>query len=286
MFKILLVAALLATCAQADVLYTMPAGHDTVTGGSGGTQETVSGWVDFFLSGCSTTGTGCALNIEIANTTAATQNIHTSITGLTFSLSGISTSFYTSNAALRQNVTGNIGGYNINEVTSSTGTQSQTQSIGNWKTGVTTALTSTGTNWGPGGPNQGVFALETSIGGTPVAAKDEIVNGDATGFGSGNRPEYEGPVYFQITGLGLTTSTQVTNISLLFGQVGSTGVPDGYFEFPSGGGDCQNLGGTQNTGSCLNGTIGSMPEPTTPLLAGSALLVLAFVMRRRHLAAN
>jgi len=88
-----------------------------------------------------------------------------------------------------------------------------------------------------------------------------------------------GPVYFQISGIsGLTSSTDVSNISILFGDSGAGNSPSGYVTLSSG--NCTAFG----PGSCSNGLIGysQLPEPVSFLLAGSGLLALALLMRRRH----
>jgi hypothetical protein len=80
--KILLSAALLAGWANADVMYTLPAGSSYVDSSS---TYDVSGFVDFFLTDCSANGqSNCILNVELENTQTGTEVANQAISGLTF----------------------------------------------------------------------------------------------------------------------------------------------------------------------------------------------------------
>ena len=71
-----------------------------------------------------------------------------------------------------------------------------------------------------------------------TTAQDMIVASELGGPGapgtdssfSSFTPSYMGPVYFQISGInGLTVATDVSNISILFGDSGTSNSPTGYF---------------------------------------------------------
>ena len=264
--KLLLATVLLAAYAQADVLYTFSGTSTDNT--SKGSTDTVGGFIDFYLVGCAANGTGCTLGIEIQNLQSpGTENFDQAITGLTFTLSGITTSVFDAGTLT---ATG-PGGGSISTV-SSTGTVGTTTGKGGWKTETSPLSTNYGT---------GTMALEASI--DTSTAVNQIVDG-ASSLGGTHGTSYAGPVYFQIANItGLTTSTDVTNISVLFGletHPGNTTLPDGFITLNTG--ECSALG----SGVCSSGQIGSVPEPVTPLLAASGLLALAFSLRRRYLAVN
>jgi hypothetical protein len=277
-FKTLLMAALLATCAQADVLYNFAA-TSTNNNGASGSAAAVAGFIDFYLIGCNTAGTaGCILGIEIQNLKApATETYSQSITGLTFALSGISTTTFTAGTL----TTSGPGGGDISTVSGfGRGGSLAPGSATGWKTEATpngTFGTGTGLNYGTAG-SVGILALEASL--DTGTTSHQIVDG-LSSLSNAHGTSYAGPVYFQISGIaGLTTSTDITHIAVLFGDGTSTSnkIPDGFLTLPVG--DCTALG----SGVCSSGDIGRVPEPTTPLLAGSALLALAFVLRRHSTA--
>jgi len=279
--KILLAAALLATCAQADVLYNF-SGTDSSNGpqnSSHGVTAAVAGFIDFYLIGCNTAGTGCTLGIEIQNLEApGAESYAQSITGLTFALSGINTTTFTAGTLS----TSGPGGGNISTVSSGgTGGSITPSSASGWKTEATPGgLTGTGTgaNYGTAG-SVGILALEGGL--DTGAPTNQIVDG-LSPLGGTHGTSYAGPVYFQISGItGLTTSTDVTSISVLFAaESAALTTPEGFLTLTTG--ECSALG----SGICSSGQIGSVPEPTTPLLAGSALLALSFVLKRHFVAAN
>jgi len=270
LIKLLLTVALIAVGADADVLYTTTAGSVDNLGHTDAAEAVI------FLSNapsqtCGASG-GCVLNIELINllnsgTYPTISTIAQGISGLTFSLTTISTSLNFNSASLSGTVTSD-GGTGLVPTLNPTGT---TSAKDKWAIGANPHIgTGTG-NWGPGG-------LELTVlgNGQPI---DLIVPSGASAGTSGftaHNPEWEGPVYFQITGIaGLTTATTISNVDFLFGT-SAEGVATQ--------GSCASSGG----GNCTLGTIGTSgptPEPFSFLLAGGGLIGLAF-MRRRPVSAK
>jgi hypothetical protein len=260
-------------------MYTLPAGSSYVASSS---TYDVSGFVDFFLTGCSAGGTNCILNVELDNTQTGTEVANQAISGLTFELSNAGTALIGSGSTSLSAITSSPGGGAVTTIAQSDGSLSTTNSIGSWKQQFHPTTSPT---WGSG--SGGAGDVNFTLDNHPGSASGLIVTSSAGGAGapgtdssfSSFSPSYMGPVYFQISGIsGLTSSTDVSNISILFGDSGANSSPTGYVSLSSG--NCTAFG----PGDCSSGLIGysQLPEPVSFLLAGSGLLALALLMRRRH----
>jgi hypothetical protein len=248
--KLLMSSVLVATCAHADVSYSVPA-HTSDSDG------TLSGTVDFFLTNCDV---ACDLNIEFTDTqSGSSMSIGQAMSGVSFDLSNTGTSL----GSLSGSITNGSGG-DVESVTSSGSTSYISTTPSHWKESL----------------SRGVYDLTTIGGGAPVdlIAGAGAGSGTGPGFNSNHSPALVGPVVFQITGIqGLSTSTEISDVSIAFGTGPDKTVAETSVY-------CLNSGGA---GNCSNGTIGTnglgvsaTPEPFSFLLAGSGLMGLALIRRR------
>lgn len=264
--KLLIAIAVLTGCAHADVLYTIPTGTTYNSLG-------LSGWADFFLSGCNSSGANCTLNIALEDTQANETSASQAISGVTFTLTNAGTQ-------LTYGTTAAIGG-TISTTDTSTGNAPTAVTLitNSGSTSTTTSTSATqwhitpntvGATWGTG-----TLAL-TVIGTQPI----DLIAGPGSGTGGSFKPHSPSilgangstpvPIYFQITGIsGLSTATDLSNVTILMG----TG-PDSIVA----NGNCS----SGNLGTCggdIGGGGGSVPEPMSFLLAGAGLIGLAFGRR-------
>jgi hypothetical protein len=262
-------------------MYTLPAGSSYVAGSS---TYDVSGFVDFFLTGCSANGqSNCVLNVELDNTQTGTEVANQVLSGITFELSNAGTALLKQGSSLNSTITSSPGSGSVTTIAQSNGALGSTSGVGAWKLQQHPNNSPT---WGSGSGGAGGvnFTLDNSPGATTSGLIVTPGSGGAGAPGTDSSfssfsPSYMGPVYFQITGIsGLTSSTDVSDISLLFGDSGASTSPTGYVSLSSS--NCTAFG----PGSCTNGLIGyqPVPEPVSFLLAGSGLLALVCLMRRRR----
>ena len=275
--KLLIAVTFCVAFANANVLYTTQANSTDSSGNPDAAQATV------FLSNapgqtCGATG-GCVLNVELLNLLNTTTNgityanigtIAQGISGLTFTLTNVGTTLSFSGASITSISSDNAGG--SIPTLNPTGTYSCNSAItcaavaNQWQIGSNTTSA-----WGPGG-------LELTVLGNQKPVDLIVPSGVSAGVAgfSAHKPQWEGPVYFQITGIsGLTTNTDISNVEFLFGTSAEGVATEGSCS-QSGGGNC-------SIGQI--GTSGPTPEPVSFLLAGGALIALVS-MRRRFVSAQ
>ena len=248
MQKFFTLLAITACSLSASTIYS------TATSATDGATHSVSFSVQFFLSGCVTgVNPSCNLFIDIANNTPNPTADTQEISGLSFTLVQGSTTLTSAGAILSSSITNGAGGA-VSVVNYSGGTFS------------TTSTNATPTNWQLLGTG---FNLTDITGGSP----SDLILGpgpytNANNSIKGHTPSLEGNVQFEILGIaGLTTSTQISNITFGVGTSGTSITPPTLV--------C--------TGTC-DGTITSLnvstPEPFTFWMAGGALLALGSFRRR------
>jgi hypothetical protein len=280
--RILLTAVLVAGWAHSDVMYTLPAGSSYTAGSN---IYNVSGFVDFFLTGCSG-GSNCVLNIELENTQTGTEVANQAISGVTFELSNAGTALSGSGTTkIGSTITSTSSGGSVATIAQNNGALGSTNSSGTW----TIQQHPSGATWGSGSAGAGGVNFTLDDHPASTVAKGMLVTSSTGGAGapgtdssfSSFGPSFMGPVYFQITGItGLSVTTDISNISILFGDSGTSNSPTGYDTLSAA--NCTAYG----FGDCSTGLISysplATPEPVSFLLAGSGLLALACLRRRRY----
>lgn len=198
------------------------------TPSSTGVNESVE--ADFIVSGGN-------LLVTLYNTTSNLTFDKQILTGVLFSYAGAGSATGTvSNPTVQ--------GYTINDSNGHL-TASGSPAGANWHTEIdlTGYVTLTNLNNGNGGGSKGIIATTTNPAGT-----NNLSNHD---------PYLEGPVQFTISGLGLTSSSQITGAQFNFGT--AIGTYSGLATSPV-----------------------STPEPATLSIAAGALLGLLALSRRRQ----
>lgn len=247
--KLVVVAALLVGCANADVLYT-------TTPGQSDTNGPVAGSADFFIL-CSPT---CNLFITLQNTNTVTPGSSLGngqgLSGVSFQLSGITTAL----GSLNSTITGDKSDGGVG-IVPGTGNGEIYTAPAQWGVGEAT---------GSGLTTYTLSDIGHSGGPQYLIVPDEA--GAGTNISSKHQPSMLGPVTFEITGItGLTTSTVVSDVSILFGTT-----PD----FTSTSETCSSSDGGTCGGGTGGGPGGATPEPISFLLAGGGLIALACTRRR------
>jgi MYXO-CTERM domain-containing protein len=246
-------------CLQASTAWSIPAGsHDN--------DGALSGYVNFYLSDCVTGPTSsCTLNVAITNTQVNPKAAGQLISGLSFQLLNAGTSLPatgTLSDTINNNSNGDGTGGAVTVMNSNKTTTTTTTTPARWDFGTVAQM------------GQGVagFDLTTLTGGKPyymimAAGPDNNANSSITT----HSPTLMGTVDFEITNMvGLTTSTVLSNVNFYFG----TG-PDTHVA-----GVCTSGCGTISTTGATPPPP-SVPEPFSFALAGSGLIGLAVLRRRR-----
>jgi hypothetical protein len=240
----------LVGCVYADTAYSIPAWYSDKDG-------SVTGYVDFFLTNCTTgVNASCTLNIAITDTQANPTAAGQLVSGLSFALT---------NAGTALTVPGTLSG-TINNNSNGNGTGGAVTVLDSSFNATTT--TATPSSWQIAAGQTG-FYLNDLTGGKP---QDMIIGpGPYTNANpsiTGHDPSLAGTVDFAITGFpGLTPTTVLSSVKFFFG----TG-PDAS----------QTLTCTSNCGGPISVTGASAtPEPFSLSLVGGGLLALALMRRRR-----
>jgi hypothetical protein len=226
--------------------------------------DTESAKVVFDIGNCGVNE--CQLNVTITNNVVNPSDIGFGIIGVSFNIGNL-----TGGGTLKVNgssqalVTNGSGG-NINSILF----------------GSPTTVTSTNLapDWGfaygsdaHGCLANNAFCLGDQTGGKPInlILGSGPYSGQNNSFAqAGHNPDLEGPVEFEIdqfTELSLTST--FSNVMVDFGTN-----PDG------------SLAGTMCTTGCTGAPGGGVPEPVTPALAGSGLLLLGWLGRRISLSSR
>jgi MYXO-CTERM domain-containing protein len=240
-------------CLQASTAWSIPAGAHASDGD-------LAGYASFYLSDCVTGPTSsCSLNIAITNTEVNATSAGQLISGLSFQLLNAGTSLPatgTLSDAINNNSNGDGTGGAVTVRNSD---------------GSTTTTTTTPARW-DSGAGAGGFYLTTITGGKPrYLIMADGPDSSANASIAQHSPSLVGTVDFEITGIvGLTTSTILSNVKFYFG----TG-PDSHTS-----GICTSGCGTISTTGAGPGP-SPVPEPFSLLLAGSGLLGLGLLRRRR-----
>lgn len=246
-------------CLHAATAWSVPVGASDSDGA-------ISGYANFYISDCITGPvSSCTLDIAITNTQVNPKSAGQLISGLSFQLLNAGTSLPatgTLSNVINNNSNGDGTGGAVTVMNSNKTTTTTTTTPARWDFGTVAQM------------GQGVagFDLTTLTGGKPLdmimaAGPDNNANSSITG----HSPTLMGTVDFQITGMvGLTTSTVLSNVNFYFG----TG-PDYHIA-----GICTSGCGTISTTGATPPP--SAPEPISLALAGSGLLGVALLQRRRR----